>query len=768
MASDNSVLPDGDGAYSGWIEIHNREITDVDLGGWYLTDDGRDLTKWQFPAITLTGHGYLIVFASGKDRTIAGSELHVNFRLRSNGEYLALVKPDGRTIAWEYAPQYPPQFKGVSYGLVAALQERYLTAPTPGAVNGSRASNSGPILSNASHTPSFPTTHDSLVVTVAVEETFAPISTVTLHCRVMYGATIAVSMLDDGVHDDGASGDGVYGATIPSGIYRPDEMIRYYVTATDRENRTSRWPLFNDPANSPEYLGTMIADPTVTSKLPVLYWFVRDPYAAGTDAGTRASVFYDGILYDNVFVRRRGVTSKSWFKRSFKFDFNQGHHFQFLPDQDPVEEFNLISTYSDRAYIRQPLAWETYRDAGVPYSISFPMRVQQNGAFYSVAIFVEQPDERYLVRQGMDPDGALYKVSFNSFDSSTDGLAKVTRLDEDHSDLQAVIDGIHLSGEERTNYLFDHINIPAVINHLAVSTIIHDRGFGHKNYFIYRDREGTREWTLLPWDKDLTFGRNYLHKQGGAFNDIIWADHDPESHPLSGYTSNDLIDALYDTPAIQEMYLRRLRTLMDEFLQPPGTPPAKRYYEQRIDALFAQMLPDVALDADRWKVVWGTPQTFAQAIDILKNDYLAVRRVHLYDTHGPGNGGVIPGPQPATARVYFGPIEPDPASGNQDEEYFALVNYNNYAVDISGWKIVHDVEHTFQPGVVIPAGETLYVSPDVVAFRNRAVSPTGGESHLVQGNYGGRLSNRWGVLRLYNADDRLVSSRVFFNRSRFT
>jgi hypothetical protein len=211
------------------------------------------------------------------------------------------------------------------------------------------------------------------------------------------------------------------------------------------------------------------------------------------------------------------------------------------------------------------------------------------------------------------------------------------------------------------------------------------------------------------------------------------------------------------------MYLRRLRTLMDELLQPPGTLPSQLSYERRIDAYYEQMLPDVTLDAARWPVFWGVPQTFAQALDVLKNDYLAVRRAHLYETHGPGNGGPIPAPQPATARVFFGDLQPDPASSNQSEEYFTLVNPSDHAVDVSGWQIARDVEYTIQPGVVIPARGTLYLSPDVVAFRNRAASPTGDEGHFVQGNYRGRLSNTWGVLRLYNHRNRLVATKVFFD-----
>ena len=54
-------------------------------------------------------------------------------------------------------------------------------------------------------------------------------------------------------------------------------------------------------------------------------------------------------------------------------------------------------------------------------------------------------------------------------------------------------------------------------------------------------------------------------------------------------------------------------------------------------------------------------------------------------------------------------------------------------------------------------------SPDVVAFRSRAESPAGDEGLFVQGNYRGRLSNTWGVLRLYDHRNRPVATKVFFD-----
>lgn len=796
MAANVSTLADEDGDYPDWIEVHNQAATAVELGGWYLTDADNDLTKWRVPPTVLAPDGYLVVFASGKDRAVAGSELHTNFGLKSSGEYLALVEPDGRTVAWEHAPDHAPdqspqlegvsysrlggymrrrrvvpeyraQFQDVSYGLDGAGRARHFLSPSPGRANGTDALDRGPILSLASHTPERPAAGDALAVTVLVQEAFAPVGNVTLTYRVMYGEAVTVPMFDDGEHGDGARGDGIYGAIIlgevdhadperdaaTADVPGPGEMVRYHFTAQGQDNHTSRWPLFHDPAGSPRYFGTVIADPGIDSALPVLHWFTQDVGRARSLMGTRAQVYYDGVFYDNVYVRGRGYSSRAgWPKKSFKIEFNTGYPFRFSPDAEPVKEFDLNNTYSDKAYIRQPLAWETYRDAGVPYCISFPMRVQQNGTFHSVAIYVEHPDEQFLERLGLDPDGAFYKM-FSGADSATSRVEKKTRRDEDHSDLQALLDGIDLEGEERTAYLFDHLNVPAIVNYLAVTALMHDTDCATKNYYLYRDTEGTGEWTFVPWDKDLTFGRVF---DGHVLNDGIWADSYPQSHPFN-LGRNIIINALYDTPVIREMYLRRLRTVMDEHLQSPETPIDERSYERRLDEFVVQLQPDADLDTARWPLDWGSPQTFSQAIDILKRDYLEKRRIYLYDTLGAHNGGIIPEAQPVTVTVEFGKaVESDPTSGDQDEEYFTLVNPTRYAIDISGWAISGDVQYTLQPGTVIPAGWTLYVSPDVAAFRDRDLSPRGGESRFVQGNYQGRLSNRWGVLRLHNASGIVV------------
>src|SRR6266550_282507 len=76
MADNSGIIADQDGASPDWIEIHNDSGAPANLAGWHLTDNAADLTRWTFPATNLSAGGYLIVFASGKNRAVAGAELH--------------------------------------------------------------------------------------------------------------------------------------------------------------------------------------------------------------------------------------------------------------------------------------------------------------------------------------------------------------------------------------------------------------------------------------------------------------------------------------------------------------------------------------------------------------------------------------------------------------------------------------------------------------------------------------------------------------------
>ncbi|RLC69803.1 MAG: hypothetical protein DRI26_08365, partial [Chloroflexi bacterium] len=139
MAANGTVLEDEDGDSPDWIEIWNRSGETVNLGGWSLTDQPEPLNeedppqhRWYFPSVDLGPNEYLVIFASGKNRT--SNTLHTDFRLNREGGFLALYDQDGVPVC---EINYPEQRRNYSYGLDSSGKLTYFFEATPGRPNSS-------------------------------------------------------------------------------------------------------------------------------------------------------------------------------------------------------------------------------------------------------------------------------------------------------------------------------------------------------------------------------------------------------------------------------------------------------------------------------------------------------------------------------------------------------------------------------------------------------------------------------------------------------
>lgn len=618
----------------------------------------------------------------------------------------------------------------------------YLATPTPGGPNSS-VINVGPIIDPVEFSPNNPTDNQTITVTARVTPFASPVDTssVKLFYRVMYGAEIQVSMLDNGAGGDAVAGDGIYTAQIPDSAFTANQMVRWYVTAADTTGTLSRAPRFFEPVDSPQYFGTVIADPSITTDLPVFHWFVQDPNAAATETGTRASIYMNGQLYDNIQVDLHGQSTAQpqFTKKSFNFDANSGIKFQVDPSFGRVSDFNLLTNQTDKTYLRNTLAYGLYADAGGPGHYAFSAVIYRNGAYYALYDVVEDGDEEYLERVGLDPDGALYKMG-NGFDSATNLVEKKTREYEGNSDLQQLVNSASLSLLQGETWVYDNLNIASWVNYLALQTVIANRDYGQKNYYLYRDSNNTQLWSLLPWDVDLSFGHQWNPTENYFDDDLIWND---GFYVYMG--GNHLIERLRLNSTFNQMYVRRVRTLLDEFYGPPGGAIDDSYVADRFDELINEMGAEALFDRNTWALPAGMAyETPAQAIARVKQDFLAKRKQFLNSLSG------LPASAVATPLVSIGAIEYAPASGNQGQEYLAIVNSGSTSVDISGWTISGEVEHTFAGGTVIPANSTYYLLADVAQFKLRTIGPSGSQRLLVQGNFTGNLNNTYGELKLRN------------------
>jgi hypothetical protein len=427
-----------------------------------------------------------------------------------------------------------------------------------------------------------------------------------------------------------------------------------------------------------------------------------------------------------------------------------------------VNDLKLLANFADKSKIRNTLAYEMIAASGSIGHFAFPVRIQRNGRFFSVAEVVEDGDGRWLERVGRDPGGALYKMNNNL--SNANGAEKKTRKGDDIRDLATLASAVSESRPlmQRAAYAYDNLDIPQCISYFVAMALISSGDHGHKNYYLYRDTRGSGEWALLPWDVDLSWGRNWMNEY---FNEDLFTD-----NPLNLYRAghdkarNRLYNLFFDYPEFRQMYLRRLRTIMDELLQPPGTPAQSLIIERRVRELMDLLDPpelkqsDAHLDDAAWPK-WGNHTSMRPEAQRIIDEYLPGRRNFLFkSSRARLLGDSIPAAQAGEAALEFLEIESRPPAA---EQFVCITNQNNFAVDITGWRLANaGIEHRFRPGTVIPAGKAIYAVADVSAFRRRSTGPRGGQSLFVQGNWKGRLQSGRGALQFIDAKGRTVASRA--------
>jgi hypothetical protein len=147
----NEVLANS-GTAPDWIELYNRTAAPVNIGGWFLSDDGGDLQKYRIPLTTIIpAHGYVVFY---EDANFGAASVDTNkitaFALSDVGEtvYLSSAINDQLTD-YRTEESFGPSIEGESLGTYyKTSSDSYnfvaMKTPTPGAPNS--APRVGPIV----------------------------------------------------------------------------------------------------------------------------------------------------------------------------------------------------------------------------------------------------------------------------------------------------------------------------------------------------------------------------------------------------------------------------------------------------------------------------------------------------------------------------------------------------------------------------------------------------------------------------------------------
>ncbi len=135
MADNDNTVPDPQGDYDDWLELHNLTDMALPLTGLYLSDDEEEPTKWQFPEdTTIPANGYLIVWLD-KDLD-ATKGLHADIKLSKDGETVMLVDTDARANQVLDSVTFGEQEMDVAYGRWPnGTGDFQAIVATPGAAN---------------------------------------------------------------------------------------------------------------------------------------------------------------------------------------------------------------------------------------------------------------------------------------------------------------------------------------------------------------------------------------------------------------------------------------------------------------------------------------------------------------------------------------------------------------------------------------------------------------------------------------------------------
>ena len=762
MAANTRTAKDEDGDTPDWIELWNPGTQPVDVGGMGLSDRRGAARPWRLPSTNIPPSGRLLVWASGKDRSVPGRPLHASFKLSAKGDPIVVSGPGGDVLS-EFRPMDATRLPNVSSGLMPGTLDvmAYMPRPTPGAPNSAEDAQPHDAFRDPAHAPATPMAGGTLTVSILARPGAPGRPAPIVAWRRNFEPEAEVPLHDDGRDGDDRAGDGRWTAQWSLAGARDGDLVRWRFRMPGTPGGGWSWPLHADRGWPAPALGTVVNPGSLTSALPVIHLFV-EPGMIGrmdSDAGGWGSLFHDGELHDPVLVKVRGNTTAGFEKKSHRVEFAPGQPFRPPHGGGRVGATSFMAEWGDPTYLRQHLCFWLMRRAGVAAPFHEPVRLQRNGAFYQLAMHSLPLGEDLLEQAGLDPRGALYKAVGHVLPGGegSGGFEKKTRRREGHEDYVALARalGDDRTPDQRALALMELCNVPAVVNYIAVARLCQEDDDIWANLSLYHDNDRSGRWWPVAFDMNVSWGFSY--GAGG-----ILADRDDfRSHPFWGSDGigsnqghNRLYDAVVRHPYTRAMLVRRMRTLLDDAWRAPGAGPGADdgTIEAHVRAMAARMQPEATLDRARWGEPWtgrpGIPpsRSLGSGVDDLLGRFVDPRRRHFLVTHaetndsrrvglGTGLSAGIPSPQPPPGTLRIEARVVEPGGGIHGAGWATVSNTHAWAVDLSGWRVGGGKGFLFPPGSVLPAHES-----GVVLESWRGPAPGSGPARPPRGSL---VLGRW-------------------------
>ena len=310
-----------------------------------------------------------------------------------------------------------------------------------------------------------------------------------------------------------------------------------------------------------------------------------------------------GEAFTNVWVRFKGVSSMvrapNAFKRPFRVDLERGatnRRFMGVP------EFVLNNNVNDATQMREVLAYDAFRRAGLPAPrtafarvyLTIPGRLtRQHLGLYTV---VEPVDRAFLRSRFQTDRGLLLKPDMmrglaylgDEWEMYVERYQPKGKVDPaDAGRFMEWVRTLRMAApDELAEEWPRRLDPAAFARFVGLNAILANVdsfiGNGH-NYYLFQP-SGDGRLSFIPWDLNEAFG---MHPVSGPSGDqMVTSVIRPNADP------NNLVERFLATPSMNRLYRAELARLLDEVFQP-------RRLAADIDRIAAVTQPVVTVESRR-------------------------------------------------------------------------------------------------------------------------------------------------------------------------
>ncbi len=505
--SSNTQFEDEDGDSEDWIELYNNSNTAISLAGWTLSDDPLEPNKWAFPSVQVNAQDYLIVWASDKDRALAGSPLHANFKISSDGETLYLFDASGTL---KHSLDVANLRNGLSVGLSASnLGTVYFDTPTPGFVN-SATEYAGVVQSQVDFSDPGGVNSSTLVMLTGAGSGevihYTLDGTVPTATSPQYQG--AVPVVDDAVVRARVFANHYIPSVTQSRTFLPNQShdIAVVTLATDPYNFFDNdFGIYVSGDSFQNIAASEGANYTEDWERDIHFSFYEVDGSLGTffDAGVK---IFGGYTRSNaqkslaIYARKRYGTNK--------FDY------PFFPELD-YEKFNhLVLRNSGNDWLNTMLrdrAFTSLMDgSGLDVQAARPVAVYLNGEYWGLHNLREKVNENMLARKhDLDKDD----INILEYDGDV-----VEGSNEGYLELLDYISTASPTSADFYDTVASYMDVANFIAYQTLQIYIANTDWPHNNIKFWNSPETPWRWVL--YDTDFGFG---LYSTSVSHNSLQYA-----------------------------------------------------------------------------------------------------------------------------------------------------------------------------------------------------------------------------------------------------